>query len=261
MLGLKNIRLTIEENILTITINREDKYNALNAQTLEEIREAMQRAYDDAGIQGIIITGAGQKAFVAGADISEIAELNELSARKFAENGQEIFALIENCYKPVVAAINGFALGGGCELAMACHLRIAVPQAKFGQPEVKLGTIPGYGGTQRLPQLIGKTKALELMLTGEMIDADTALKLGLLNSLVENHEALLPAAKELLGRILKNSPAAIGLVIAAVNAAYNSQETGYQTEANNFRMSTKTEDFKEGTQAFMEKRSPQFTGK
>jgi enoyl-CoA hydratase len=261
MPDFKNILFEVNERVALITINRESKLNALNAATLKELRQAMQTVYDDDSIQGVIITGAGQKAFVAGADISEIAQLTELDSRKFSEAGQEIFAMIEQAYKPVIAAVNGFALGGGCELAMACHLRIAVKTAKFGLPEVKLGVIPGYGGTQRLPQLIGKGRALEMILTAEMIDANKALDWGLVNQVVDSHEQLMPAAQELMAKILKNSPKAIGLAIQCVNASYNEQENGYQTEANSFRLATKSEDFKEGTSAFLEKRTPHFTGK
>ncbi|GIV39847.1 MAG: enoyl-CoA hydratase [Thermonema sp.] len=261
MPDFKNILFEVNEGIALITINRESKLNALNAATLEELHEAMQIVYDDDSIRGVIITGAGQKAFVAGADIAEIAQLTELDSRKFSEVGQEIFAMIEQAYKPVIAAVNGFALGGGCELAMACHLRIAVKTAKFGLPEVKLGVIPGYGGTQRLPQLVGKGRALEMILTAEMIDATKALDWGLVNRVVDTYEELMPAAQELMAKILKNSPKAIGLAIQCVNASYNEQENGYQTEANSFRLAAKSEDFKEGTSAFLEKRTPHFTGK
>ncbi|MGD1840928.1 MAG: enoyl-CoA hydratase/isomerase family protein [Thermonemataceae bacterium] len=261
MAEFENLKLIIENDILTVMINREDKYNALNSKTLDEIHLAIQKAYDDESIKGVIITGAGQKAFVAGADIEELAQVNEMTARKFAEHGQEVFAMIENCYKPVIAAINGFALGGGCELAMACHIRVATENAKFAQPEVKLGVIPGYGGTQRLPQLIGKGKALELMMTGEMISAQEAKNLGLVNYVATDIDALHAKAQDLLRRILKNSPAAVGMVINCVNSIYSSQESGYQTEANYFRMAAKTEDFKEGTSAFLAKREAQFTGK
>lgn len=261
MANWKNIHLSTEGPIATLTIQRESKLNALNSETLDELQQAIQQIYDDERIQGVILTGSGSKAFVAGADIAEIAALNELDSRKFSERGQEVFFMIEQAYKPFVAAINGFALGGGCELAMACHLRVAVCTARFGLPEVKLGVIPGYGGTQRLPQLIGKGRALEMILTGEMIDAEKALSWGLINQIVDTQEALLPTARDILKKILGNSPKALGLAIQAINAFYNEKENGYQTEANSFRLAAKSEDFKEGTSAFLEKRTPHFTGK
>lgn len=255
-----NLTTAIDQGILTLTINRPDKLNALNIETIDEIRQAVQAAYDNREVQGIILTGAGEKAFVAGADISEIASLNEVNARKFAENGQEVFSLLENSPKPVIAAVNGFALGGGCELAMACHMRVATAKAKFGQPEVNLGLIPGYGGTQRLAHLIGKGKAFELLMTGDMIGAEEAHRLGLVNYIEDNPEEMMETAKSLLNKIMKKAPLAIGKVIECVNAAYNPQEDGYQTEANNFASCCKTEDFKEGTTAFLEKRKPAFQG-
>ena len=260
MSEFNNLELGLDGGILTITINRPEKMNALNVATVEEIRTAIQRVYDDTEIQGVIITGSGEKAFVAGADIKEIAELNEVNARKFAESGQEVFALIENCHKPVIAAVNGFALGGGCELAMACHLRVATKNARFGQPEVNLGVIPGYGGTQRLTQLIGKSKALELMMTGDMISADEAEDLGLVNYVLHNMEELKAKSEELIRKITAKAPLAIGMVIDCVNAVYRPEEDGYQTEANNFASCCKSEDFREGTSAFIEKRKPEFKG-
>lgn len=255
-----NLDLSTEEGILTIIVNRPEKMNALNLATVEEIRTAIQRVYDDSEILGVIIRGAGEKAFVAGADIKEIAELNEVNARKFAENGQEVFALIENCHKPVIAAVNGFALGGGCELAMACHIRVAIQSAKFGQPEVNLGIIPGYGGTQRLTHLIGKGKALELMMTGDMISATEAYALGLVNHVVQNAAELTAKCEELIYKITAKAPLAIGMVIDCVNAVHRPEENGYQTEANNFASCCKSADFREGTAAFIEKRSPEFKG-
>jgi len=260
MTTFSNILLKKAEGIAHLTINRPDKLNALNIQTIQEINEAFEDIVDDTEIKGVIITGAGEKAFVAGADISEIAELSEVNARKFAENGQEVFAAIENCHKPVVALVNGFALGGGCELAMACHMRVATANAKFGQPEVNLGIIPGYGGTQRLTQLIGKAKSMELCMTGDMIKADEAKSLGLLNYVEEDLAAAKNKAVEILNKIAAKAPIAIGLVIDCVNAVYNEQENGYQTEANSFTACTKTADFKEGTQAFLEKRKANFKG-
>lgn len=255
-----NLLWVLENGILTLTINRESKLNALNTETMNELREAFQAIYDDEDIKGVILTGAGEKAFVAGADISEIAQLTEVNSRKFSEMGQEIFLAIENCPKPVLAAVNGFALGGGCEIAMACHIRLASENAKFGLPEVKLGILPGYGGTQRMPQIVGKAKALELMLTGEMISAQEALQWRLVNYVLPDKNSLLQKCKELLQKMLKNSPSAIELIITATNAGtYN--EVGYQAEANAFQRATRTEDFKEGTSAFLEKREAKFTGK
>ena len=259
MPDFENIKLSVSDNILTLTINRPDRLNALNIATVEEIREAINEAVYDGDVIGIIVTGEGEKAFVAGADIKEISELNEVNSRKFSENGQEVFGLIENCEKPVIAAVNGFALGGGCELAMACHMRIASENARFGQPEVKLGIIPGYGGTQRLTHLVGKGKALELMMTGEMIDANEAHKLGLVNGVVAQSE-LISACKKLLNKVFEQAPMAVSNVINCVNAAFDNEANGYQTEANNFMNCCRTEDFKEGTSAFLEKREPQFKG-
>jgi len=255
----KNLLVTLSNGILKIVINRESKMNALNLETMEEIDKAFTRAYDDKEVKSVLITGAGNKAFIAGADIAEIAEINDLNARKFAERGQEIFFKIENCPKPVIAAVNGFALGGGCELAMACHIRIASENAKFGQPEINLGIIPGYGGTQRLPMYIGRSKAMELLMTGDMIDAKTALSLGLVNHVFTAHEAV-EKAEELLQKLNKKAPIALGQIIESVNSVYRS-ENGYQTEANAFANCTRSEDFKEGTSAFLEKRKAEFKGK
>ena len=255
-----NIKFEIVNGIAKLTIDRPDKLNALNIETIEEIKKGFDQVYDNNEIKAVILTGAGEKAFVAGADISEIAELNEMNARRFSESGQEVFASIENCHKPVIALVNGFALGGGCELAMACHMRIATANAKFGQPEVNLGVIPGYGGTQRLTQLVGKGKAFELCMTGDMIKADEALGLGLVNHVCEDIDSALAKCDEVLGKITQKAPLAVGLVIDCVNAAISEAENGYQTEANGFAACAKTEDFKEGTSAFMEKRKPDFKG-
>ena len=251
---------SIEGSIVTITINRPDSLNALNAATLEEIRTVIQAVYDDESIKGAIVTGAGERSFVAGADITEIAELNEMIARKFSENGQEIFELIENSPKPIIGVINGFALGGGCELAMACHMRIATAQAKLGLPEVSLGIIPGYGGTQRLTQLVGKGKAIEMMATGEMISAEDAHRIGLVNHVQSDKEAALHKAVEILNKIFKNGPIAVGNAIECANLAVSHEENGFQAEANSFANCVKTSDFKEGTAAFLEKRTPEFKG-
>lgn len=260
MADSKNILSEVKQGILYLTINRESKLNALNFATLTELREIFDEVSDNREIKAVIITGSGDKAFIAGADISEIAELNELNARKFAENGQEIFSMIENCHKPVIAVVNGFALGGGCELAMACHMRIAVAHAKFGQPEVNLGIIPGYGGTQRLTYLIGRGKANELMMTGDMIGAEEARSLGLVNHVLQTKEEAMAKAEEIIRKIMSKAPLAIGMVIDCVNAVFVSDEDGYQTEANSFARCVKSGDYKEGTSAFLEKRKPVFKG-
>lgn len=255
----QNLQTTLDSGIFIITINRPESLNALNVQTMNEIHQAVQEVYDNNEIKGGIITGFGEKAFVAGADITEIANLNDVNARKFAERGQEIFDLIEKCQKPIIAAVNGFALGGGCELAMSCHIRVASSNARFGQPEVNLGIIPGYGGTQRLTQLVGKGKALELMMTGDMINAEEAKSLGLVNHVAEDQQKLRELCDKILGKILSKAPLAIGMVIDAVNSYYTTED-GYQTEANGFSRCTETADFREGTSAFLEKRKPQFKG-
>jgi len=260
MPSYKNLLENLEEGILTIAIDRPDKMNALNNSTFSELKMSIDEAYDNDEVKGIIITGTGKKAFVAGADISEFTELNEVNGRKFSEHGQEIFALIESCSKPIIAMVNGYALGGGCELAMACHLRIATENAFFGQPEVSLGAIPGYGGTQRLSQLVGKGKALEMMMTGEMLGADQALNCGLVNYVVATKEDGLEKAEDILKKIFKNAPGAVSMIINCVIAAFSKDEDGYQVEANSFANCCKTEDFKEGTSAFLEKRAPNFKG-
>ena len=260
MSNYKNLIETREDGILSITINRPEKLNALNELTLSELKRSVELAYDEKNIKGIIITGSGQKAFVAGADISEFTELNEVNGRKYSERGQEIFGLIENCLKPVIAVVNGFALGGGCELAMSCHVRVGTENAFFGQPEVSLGILPAFGGTQRLTQLVGKGKALEMILTGEMIGAEEALSAGLVNHLVSTKEEGLSKAKEILFKIFKNGPLSIGMAINCVNSSFSKDEDGYQIEANSFANCCKSVDFKEGTSAFLEKRKPEFKG-
>ena len=260
MTDFRNLSLSVSDQILTIKINRPESLNALNAATIDELKKAVESAYDNADVAGIILTGSGEKAFVAGADIKEIAELTELNGRRFAENGQEVFAQIENCEKPIIAAVNGFALGGGCELAMACHFRIASANAKFGQPEVTLGIIPGYGGTQRLTQLAGKGKAMELLMTGDMISAHEAQKIGLVNHVVDSQEELLPLAEKIMKKILSKAPLAIGMIVNCVNTVGVPEENGYQVEANSFSNCCGTADFKEGTSAFLEKRKPTFKG-
>jgi enoyl-CoA hydratase len=260
MTDLKNI-LTEEKNgVLYLTVNREDKMNALNIDTLEEIRIIFEEVVDNKSIKAVILTGSGEKAFVAGADISEIASLNEVNARKFAENGQDIFSMIENCHKPVIAVTNGYTLGGGCELAMACHMRVATANARFGQPEVNLGIIPGYGGTQRLTLLVGRGKANELMMTGDMIGADEAKTLGLVNYVLPTKAEAMEKAEELISKIMSKAPLAIGMVVDCVNAVFLPEEDGFQTEANSFARCVKSGDYKEGTSAFLEKRRPSFKG-
>lgn len=261
MESYKNLALDLVDGILTITVNRESKLNALNRATMLEIGEAFQYVQDNPkDIRGVILTGAGEKAFVAGADVTEFSGLSEMHARKFAEEGQEIFQSIENCHTPVIALVNGFALGGGCELAMSAHMRIAVSTAKFGQPEVNLGLIPGYGGTQRLAQLIGKGRAFEYLMSADMINADKALEFGLVNYVEEDKAAGHKKATELLSKMATKAPLAIGLVIDSVNANYTSGVNGYQTEANGFSGCFSTEDFKEGVAAFLEKRPTNFKG-
>jgi enoyl-CoA hydratase len=256
----QNLILEKDKGILHLTINREDKLNALNERTMEELEAAFQQVYDDPAIKLVIITGKGSKAFVAGADIKEISSLNPLNGRKFAERGQEIFAKIESSPKPVIAAINGYALGGGCELAMACHIRIASENAFFGLPEVNLGIIPGFGGTQRLPMLVGKAKAFELIMTGTKIDAQEAHRIGLANHVVAPEE-LMDRTMKMAQLIISKASVAIAQVIDSVNASSSlSSENGYQTEANSFGSCLNTEDFKEGTTAFLQKRKPVFSG-
>lgn len=256
---LKNITTELSGGVLTVTINRPESLNALNTEVIGELGLMIQYVNDTAEVKGVIITGSGEKAFVAGADIKEIAELNEINARKLSERGQEVFAMIEDCEKPVIAAVNGFALGGGCELAMACHFRVASENAKFGLPEVGLGVIPGYGGTQRMTQLVGKGKAFELIMTGDMISAKDALSLGLVNHVSESQEELMQLANKIMSKIISKGTLAIGMAINCINAVFT-DENGYQTEANSFANCSKTSDFKEGMQAFIEKRKPEFNG-
>jgi len=248
------------DRVLLIRINRPEALNALNIELIAELKELLDETCDDEEIGGLIITGAGEKAFAAGADIKEIAELNEVNARNFAERGQAVFQMIEDYPKPVFAAVNGYALGGGCELAMACHCRVASNNALFGQPEVNLGLIPGYGGTQRLTQLVGKGRALELMLTGNSIDAAEAWRLGLVNHVEDSIDKMMEKALNLMNKALSKAPLALSMVITSTNAA-NTQDDGYRVEANSFARCCGTEDFKEGTNAFIEKRKPEFKGK
>jgi len=254
--------LTQRENLIeTITINRPDKLNALNKQTIEELHNAFKNADLSDDVRAIIITGSGQKAFVAGADISEFAHFSHSQGKELARKGQEIlFDFVQNLKTPVIAAINGFALGGGLELALASHIRIASDNAKMGLPEVSLGVIPGYGGTQRLTQLIGKGRALEMITTATMIDAQTAINYGLINHITTQTE-LLDFAKSIAQKIIKNSPTAIGKAIEAINANFEVGKNGFETEIELFGECFASEDFKEGTSAFLEKRKANFIGK
>lgn len=257
---MENLKIDHADGVVTIAISRPEAMNALNLKTLSELITVLQQTYQHDDYRGIIITGEGDKAFVAGADIKELSALTHDQALAFAQNGQRLFKLMEDCPKPVIAAVNGYALGGGCELAMACHIRIASDDARFGQPEVNLGIIPGYGGTQRLAQLVGRGKALELMMTGDMISASEAKSIGLINQVVAKEE-LMTTARKMMERILSKGPVAISNVIRSVSAGYGFEHAGYEAEAQNFASCVTTVDFKEGTAAFLEKRKPQFTGK
>lgn len=256
----ENLLTEKKEAVCIITINRPDKLNALNKTTIREIGEAVKAAESDPDIRVILLTGSGTKAFVAGADISEFSIFSEKEGAGLAQHGHDVFNSIERCSKPVIAAVNGFALGGGCELAMSCHLRVASSNAKFGQPEVKLGLIPGYGGTQRLPLLIGKTKALELLMTADMINAEEAFHLGLVNYVTEP-DALLAKCMEIATKISLQAPLGVAGIIRSVNAFYEKGTDSYKTEITEFGKCFITEDFTEGTTAFLEKRKANFQGK
>jgi len=259
-MAFENILTTTENSITTITINRPTKLNALNKDTIQELHQAFETAGNDPKTKVIVITGSGEKAFVAGADISEFANFSVEEGAQLAAHGQEIlFDFVQNLRKPVIAAVNGFALGGGLELAMACHIRVASDNAKMGLPEVSLGVIPGYGGTQRLPQLVGKGKALEMIMTAGMVAADEAKQYGLVNHVVAQSE-LLDLCYGIAQKIMKNSPVAISQAIKAVNANYEDSVNGYTTEIKAFGKCFGTEDFKEGTTAFLEKRKAEFKG-
>ena len=256
----KNILIDLEEPLAVVTINRPKKLNALNTATIKELHLGLKSLEVNKQIRVIIITGSGEKAFVAGADISEFSHFSEQQGGQLAAQGQSLlFSLIENFKKPVIAAINGFALGGGLELAMACHFRIASNNAMMGLPEVSLGVIPGYGGTQRLPQLIGKGRAMELIMTGGMINVERALEIGLVNH-VTSSEELLDYCKNIAIKIATNSPTAISHAIKAVNAGFNNDVHGYDVEIKAFGECFGTDDFKEGTSAFLEKRKASFPG-
>ena len=283
MVEMENVIYETKEGLAYITINRPEKLNALNSRTMTELMDAFAYASAEPQNKAVILTGGGEKSFVAGADIAELAELTPLEGKRFSERGQEILNFIERMPKPVIAAVNGFALGGGCELAMACHIRIASENAKFGQPEVTLGLIPGYGGTQRLPRLVGKGRALELILTGAMIDAEEAYRIGLVNRLVKypafkeiikegekkhipdlvaTKKALLEEATRLAKSIAAQPPIAVNLCIEAVNRGLEmTLAEGENVESDLFGTVITTEDFVEGTGAFLEKRKPDWQGK
>ena len=260
-LALANVLYEKKGSIAYVTVNRPKVLNALNSQTWKDLRAAFEDARDDAAVRGVILTGAGDKAFIAGADIGELAHATALDAQRSSRFGQDVLDLIENLGKPVVAAINGFALGGGCETAMACTIRIAVEHAKFGQPEVKLGLVPGCGGTQRLPRLIGKGRALQLILSGGVTSAQEAYRMGLINEIVPATD-LITRAEAILGEIASNAPVAVKYAIEATNKGMDtSQSEGLLLEASYFGLCAATEDKKEGTAAFLEKRAPQFRGR
>jgi enoyl-CoA hydratase len=259
-MSFQNLLITDADNVRSITINRPDQLNALDRATITELHQALNEAEADKSIRVVVITGSGPKAFVAGADIKEFAHFSVPEGKALSADGQkQLFDHVENLSKPVIAAVNGFALGGGLELAMACHVRIASENAKMGLPEVSLGLIPGYGGTQRLPRLVGKGKAMEMILSAQMIDAADALQWGLVNRVVPQ-EQLLSTTHELAVRIMKNSPTAIAAAIRAVNAGFEPGVNGLQREIEEFGKCFGTADFKAGTRAFMEKRKANFTG-
>lgn len=259
-MDFENIIFEVDENIAIVTINRPEKLNALNLQTINEIEKVFALLKHEA-VSAVIITGMGEKAFVAGADISEINKLNAETGREFALKGQDTFNIIESFEKPVIAAVNGYALGGGCELALACHIRLASDNAKFGQPEVNLGIIPGYGGTQRLSRLVNTGRAMELILTGDQIDANEAYRIGLINKIYPQSE-LLKKAVEMAKKISSKSQIALKMSIKAVNASKEqSQHDGLKYESELFSQCCSSEDFKEGTKAFLEKRKAEFKNK
>jgi enoyl-CoA hydratase len=258
---LDNVLYEKHGAIAHVTVNRPKVLNALDARTLQDLRAAFEDARGDAAVRGVILTGAGGKAFVAGADIGELARVSAVEAAEMTNNGQAITNLIENLGKPVVAAVNGFALGGGCELAMACTIRLATATAKFGQPEVKLGVIPGYGGTQRLPRLVGRGRALQLILAGDLIGAEEAYRIGLVNEIVPADQ-LLARAEAILRQIIGNAPLAVKFALDAVNKGLEtSQAEGLVIESSFFAICAATDDKREGTSAFLEKRAPTFAGR
>jgi enoyl-CoA hydratase len=256
------INFHIKENYYLIEINRPKQLNAINKGTISELKKCFTEIRSSTkGFYGVIITGVGEKSFVAGADIVEFNELDQESAKKLSENGHELFNTIESMPIPVIALVNGYSLGGGCELALSCHLRIATENAKFSQPEINLGTIPGYGGTQRLTQIIGKGRALEMMLTAEMVDAKSALEYGLVNYILDDKEKAMEKSVSILNTVKRKSPKAIANVIKSVNNFYNKDVNGFDQEIKIFSKLCNSEDFKEGVNAFHEKRCPSFKGK
>lgn len=258
---MENILIEKQDNLAIVTINRPTKLNALNKATIQELHDAFKELNNDSQTKVIVLTGSGEKAFVAGADISEFAHFSDTEGEELAAKGQELlFDFVQNLQTPVIAAVNGFALGGGLELAMSCHFRVASSNAKMGLPEVTLGVIPGYGGTQRLAQLVGKGRAMEMIMTANMIDAETAKTYGLVNHVVPQEE-LLDLAKGIATKISANSSVAIAKAIDAINANYLDGINGFTTEIKNFGACFATEDFKEGTTAFLEKRKAVFVGK
>ncbi len=260
-MDFKNLVLSIENKIAVVTINRPEKLNALNSNTLDELKIIFTRLEEDDEVSIIILTGSGEKAFVAGADISELNKCNEDTGKVFAKKGQGIFNLIENLNKPVIAAVNGFALGGGCELALACHIRIASENAKFGQPEVNLGIIPGYGGTQRLARLINTGRAAEYILTGDMISAEEAFRIGLVNKIIKQDQ-LLEETVALANKISTKGQIAVRAALRSIVSTNDlTQKEGLDLEAQLFGNCCGTKDFEEGTSAFLEKRKPVFTNK
>jgi enoyl-CoA hydratase len=259
-MDFQNLNFSVAESIALVTINRPEKLNALNGATISELSLLMSKLEKDNDVRAIILTGSGEKAFVAGADILEFSKFSSEEGKKLSKSGHDkLFNLIEKLSKPVIAAINGFALGGGLELAMSCHIRVACESAKLGLPEVTLGLIPGYGGTQRLPQLVGKGKAMEMILSAQMITAQEALQWGLVNNIVAQSD-LIDECKKIASKIAKNSPWAIGAAIKSINAGYLNFQNGFDAEINEFGNCFTTNDFVEGTTAFIEKRKPNFSG-
>ena len=260
-MSYKNILSEIKNKIAYITINRPDKLNALNSETFSELHDAFTKANEDHGVIGVILTGSGEKAFVAGADITELAVQTPVTAKEFALRSEVVLCYIERMSKPVIAAVNGFALGGGCELSMACHMRVASESAKFGQPEVNLGLIAGNGGTQRLPRLVGKGRAIELLCTGDMISAEEAYRIGLVNKITKKEE-LIPACEKILNTVASKAPVAVKLTLEAVQSGMEmTLAEGLNFEANLFGLVFSSDDMKEGTKAFIEKRKAEFKGK
>ncbi|MBD0319659.1 MAG: enoyl-CoA hydratase/isomerase family protein [Gemmatimonadetes bacterium] len=261
MAEYSNVQLEVQDRIATLSVNRPDKLNALNEQTIRELGMAMEEIAGRDDVGGVILTGVGEKAFVAGADIAELVKMGPVDGIEVSRLGQRVFRSIELSRKPVIAAVNGFALGGGCELALACHLRIASENAQFGLPEVKLGIIPGYGGTLRLPRIVGKGRALELMLTAQFIKADEAYRIGLANKLVPQAE-LMDTARAMMKTILGNGPVALGLAIECTTRGMEmSVDDGLAMESNLFGLLASTDDMREGMSAFLEKRRAEFKGR